>query len=119
MLMTPLYGEFKIMGGGNLSKYYVSTEDETGTWNNKIGFLGGIGLERAFSTNFIFEFDFLFFQKGSRVKYSDTEAKYSLNIVSIPVLLKNKFSYGSSPYILGGVEQLSRNTNAKPSKYYS
>jgi len=104
MVMTPLYAEFKVMAGGNLSKYSVSTEEETGSWKHKMGFLGGIGLERAFSPNFILEFDFLFFQKGSKVEYSDTKAKYSLNVVSIPVLLKNKFSYGSSPYVLGGVE---------------
>ncbi|MFB0564939.1 MAG: porin family protein [Candidatus Aminicenantaceae bacterium] len=104
MMIAPLYAEFKIIGGINHSKYNSSPNEENITWSNKFGFLGGIGLERGFTPNLIFEFDFLFFQKGGNARFSDSKMKYSLNVVSIPILVKNKFIYGTSPYILGGVE---------------
>lgn len=102
-----LYADFKIMGGVNLSKYIVSPKEEGVKWDYEWGFLGGIGLEKDFSDYLLLEVDFLFFQKGSKVEFADfpdLKEKYRINAFSIPVLLRRKFFYGSSPYVLGGVE---------------
>lgn len=107
MLVSNVYADFKIIGGLNLSKYNVLPKKENIDWDYKVGFLGGIGLERNFNQNLILEFDFLYFQKGSKIESKDPSEmrrKYNLKAFSIPVLLRFKFLDGSSPYILGGVE---------------
>lgn len=106
-LPSTLYADFKLMGGLNLSKYNISPEEEYVHWNFKRGFSAGFGLEKNLTHNIILEFNFLFFQKGSKVEYADIpdlSTHYSLNVFSIPVLLRSKFLYGSSPYVVGGVE---------------
>lgn len=109
VMNSGLFADFKIMGGLNLSKYNILWEDENTEWNYKMGFLVGIGLEKNLTHNVILEFDILFFKKGCSVEFSDfpdLKAKYDINAISIPFLLriKNMFSYGSSPYFLGGIE---------------
>ncbi len=105
--MSTLHADFKIFGGLNLSKYNVSPDDNNMNWNYKLGFLTGIGLEKKLSHNLLLEFDFLYFKKGSKVKPSDpsdAKRKYNLNALSIPILLRFKFSDGTSPYVFGGME---------------
>jgi len=104
---SALYADFKVMGGLNLSRYIITPEEDGVNWDYERGFLGGIGLERSLSHHILFEFDLLFFQKGSQVEFSDfpgVKQIYRLNVFSLPVLLRGKFLYASSPYVLGGVE---------------
>lgn len=107
LVSSPLYADFKVMGGMNFSKYGVSPEKEGIQWDYKFGFVGGIGFERNLSHLMLLELDVLYFQKGSSLESSDienSEAKYKLNVLSLPILLRSKFLYDSSPYIVGGVE---------------
>lgn len=106
-MVVHLHADFKIMGGVSFSKYIVSPKEDGVKWDYARGFLGGIGLERNFSDRLLLEFNFLFFQKGSKVEFAefpDLKEKYRINALSIPVLLRGKFFYGSSPYALGGIE---------------
>lgn len=106
-ISTFLHADFKIMGGLNLSKYSVSPNKENMSWNYKLGFLAGIGLEKKLNYKLLIEFDFLYFQKGSKVESSDlhdSKWKYNLKAISIPVLLRFKFMDRTSPYIFGGLE---------------
>jgi len=105
--VSTLYADFKIMGGVNLSRYIISPKEDGVKWGYEYGFSGGIGLEKKFNDRMLLEFNFLFFQKGSKVEFADfpdLEEKYRINAISIPVLLRRKLFYGSSPYALGGVE---------------
>ena len=112
--------EIKFMLGGNLSKYRISPEvyydsvlgdDYTYEISSKKGFLLGAGIEFNLARNISFEIDALYLQKGTEVhkSYSLLEIyvapqKYTLHVISIPVLLKIKFLRETSPYILGGHE---------------
>lgn len=106
-MSSPLYGDFKVMGGMSFSKYVVSPEKEGIQWDYKFGFLGGIGLEKNLSHFMLLEMDVLYFQKGSSSESSNSgnsEAKYKLDVLSLPLLLRGKFLYDSSPYVIGGIE---------------
>lgn len=105
--VSTLYADFKIMGGVNLSRYIISPKEDGVKWDYERGLLGGIGLEKKFTDRMLLEFNFLFFQKGSKVEFADfpdLKETYRIIAFSIPVLLRRKFFYGSSPYALGGVE---------------
>lgn len=107
MVVSTLYADFKILGGINFSKYNIFPEENNVKWNYKSGFLAGIGLEKNFTFRTLLEFDILYFQKGSKVEFADfpgLKEIYNLNVVSIPILLRSKFFFDSSPYVLGGIE---------------
>jgi hypothetical protein len=107
VVIFPLYADFKIMGGMNISWYDVSPESANIQWDYKRGFSAGIGLEKILNPFMLLELDILYFQKGSQAEYSDfqdSEAKYKLNVLSLPLLFRSKFLYNSSPYVVGGVE---------------
>ena len=107
LLVFPLYADFKVMGGMCISKYDVSPESANIQWDYKTGFSGGIGLERNLNPYMFLELDILYFQKGSQLEssdFADSETKYLLNVISLPILFRNKFLYDSSPYVVGGVE---------------
>jgi len=112
--------EIKFMVGGSLSKYDIWPEvyfdsDRGDEYryeiSSKTGFLLGTGIEFTLARNISFEIDVLYLQKGTEVHkvYSQIEIfvvpqKYTLQVISIPILLKIKFLRGTSPYILGGHE---------------
>lgn len=107
VIICPLHADFKIMGGINFSNYNVLPKEANTYWNYKMGFLGGIGFEKNITDKMHMEFDILFFQKGSNAEFSelpDIKWKYRLNVISFPLLLRNKFLDESSPYIVGGAE---------------
>ena len=112
--------EFKFLGGNNFSQYtfvpetyygfdwYTGVEFRTKS-NLKKGFLVGGGIEFFFTRNIGVEIDLLYFQKGSNsevfrqgIPYIKNE--HSLEVFSVPLLLKVKLRPDSSPYILGGFE---------------
>lgn len=100
---THAYG-FKFMAGGHLSKYAVEPEGAGVEWKNKMGFLVGGGIE-LFSVPYIsLEIEGLYFRKGSKVEVIGVEGDYTLDVISIPALIKVKIMPGPSPYILGGGE---------------
>ena len=102
LLIGPsLYGDFKILGGLNLSNY---SGNENTIWTYKMGFQGGLGIEIDMTYRTLFEVDILFFKKGSRTGPSIREERHVLNTVSFPVLLRSKLFHGTSPYVVGGVE---------------
>lgn len=101
LFRSSLYGDFKILGGLNLSNY---TGNENTIWTYKMGFQGGIGIELDMTYRTLFEVDILFFKKGSRTGPSIREERHVLNTMSIPVLLRSKLFHGTSPYVVGGVE---------------
>ncbi|NQT81269.1 MAG: porin family protein [Candidatus Aminicenantes bacterium] len=106
VITSPLYADFKVMGGINLSKYNNHELNDFQS-SHKLGFLGGIGFEKKITQNMLLEFDLLYFQKGSKAESNDSpylKSTYNLNVTSIPVLLRYQFLYGSSPYILAGLE---------------
>ncbi len=98
---SSLYGDFKILGGLNLSNY---TGNENTIWTYKMGFQGGIGIELDMTYRTLFEVDILFFKKGSRTGPSIREERHVLNTMSIPILLRSKLFLRTSPYVVGGVE---------------
>ncbi|NQT80045.1 MAG: PorT family protein [Candidatus Aminicenantes bacterium] len=121
MLISAVYAqEIKFMLGGNLSKYRISPavyyhsvlgDGYTYEISSKKGFLLGVGIEFNLGRNISFEIDALYLQKCTKahLSYSRLEIyvapkKYTLHVISIPVLLKIKFLQGTSPYILGGHE---------------
>lgn len=106
MISSCLYADFKIMGGLNLSRY-KNTTGSNFQHSYKMGFLVGVGFEKKITQKILLEFDLLYFQKGSKTESNDfpySKSKYNLNVISIPVLLRNQFLYGSSPYVLAGLE---------------
>ena len=120
IFVSRLYAhEIKFMLGGNFSKYVISPEvyydsfwnDYTYEISSKKGFLLGAGIEFNLARNISFEIDALYLQKGTKAhkSYSLLEIyvaprKYTLHVISIPLLLNIKFLSGSSPYVLGGGE---------------
>lgn len=107
MMVSALYADFKILGGINFSKYNIFPEENNVKWNYKRGFLAGIGLEKNFTFRTLLEFDILYFQKGGTVKFAEfpgLKEIYNLDVISIPILIRSKFLFDSSPYVLGGVE---------------
>jgi len=105
LLVSVTYAHgFKFMGGLNLSKYAVEPEVSGIEWKNKTGFLAGAGIDISLVPNIAIEIDALYFQKGSKVEVLGVEKDYTLNVISIPALLRIKFLPGPSPYILGGGE---------------
>ncbi len=101
LFRSSLYGDFKILGGLNLSNY---TGSENTIWTYKMGFQGGIGIELDMTYRTLFEVDILFFKKGSRTGPSIREERHVLNTMSIPILLRSKLFLRTSPYVVGGVE---------------
>jgi hypothetical protein len=101
LIGSSLYGDFKILGGLNLSNY---SGNENIIWTYKMGLQGGLGIELDMTYRTLFEVDILFFKKGSRTGPSITEERHVLNTVSFPVLLRSKLFHGTSPYVVGGVE---------------
>jgi len=100
---THAYG-FKFMAGGHLSKYAVEPEGAGVEWKNKMGFLVGGGIE-LFSVPYIsLEIEGLYFRKGSKVEIIGVEGDYTLDVISIPALIKVKIMPGPSPYVLAGGE---------------
>ncbi len=102
-------GGFKIMGG--LSMANVAFEDDgdvTDKPTYKMGFIAGVGYEHGFSPNLFVEVDALYHQKGFKFedKGTDYETKLVLktDVLSVPILVKYKFSEGTSPYVAGGFE---------------
>ena len=103
-----LWADFKIMAGVDLAKYHVVPRESNINWQYKLGFLGGIGLGKNLTDKMLLELNILFFQKGSTARQSlveigDVTWKYRLNVISLPLLLRNKLKEGSSPYFVGGI----------------
>ncbi|MBS3819485.1 PorT family protein [bacterium] len=101
-----LRGDFKIMGGFNLSRYHTTPEENL-SWEPLWGLAGGFGLEKGLTDFTLLEFNFMFIQKGTSLKVtgaSNSSAKYRLNTLSVPVLLRQKFLYSSGPYVTAGLE---------------
>jgi len=100
---THAYG-FKFMAGGHLSKYAVEPEGAGIEWKNKMGFLVGGGIELFSVPHISLEIEGLYFRKGSKVEIIGVEGDYTLDVISIPALVKVKILPGPSPYVLGGGE---------------
>jgi opacity protein-like surface antigen len=100
---THAYG-FKLIVGGHLSKYAVEPEGAGVEWKNKMGFLVGGGIELFSVPHISLEIEGLYFRKGSKVEVIGVEGDYTLDVISIPALIKVKIMPGPSPYVLGGGE---------------
>lgn len=112
--------DIKFMLGGSLSKYKIWPEtyfdsdrgdDYSYEISTKKGFLLGAGIEFNLARYISLEVDALYLQMGTEAQrfYSLLEIyvapqKYTLHVITIPILLRIKFLRGSSPYILGGHE---------------
>ncbi|MFQ5722409.1 MAG: porin family protein [Candidatus Aminicenantales bacterium] len=104
-----LWADFKIMTGFDLSKYQVMPRGSNIHWKHKLGFLGGIGLEKNITEKILLELNIIFCQKGTIASQNLAEIgevnwKYRLNVVSLPLLLRSQFKEASSPYLVGGFE---------------
>lgn len=100
---THAYG-FKVMAGGHLSKYAVEPAVAGIEWKNKTGFLLGAGIELFSVPHISLEIEGLYFRKGSKAEVIGVEGDYTLDVISVPALVKVKFLPGPSPYVLGGGE---------------
>jgi len=100
---THAYG-FKVMGGGHLSKYVAEPEVAGIELKNKTGFLIGAGIELFSVPHISLEVEGLYFRKGSKVDIGGVEADYTLDVISVPALVKVKILPGPSPYVFGGGE---------------
>lgn len=112
--------EIKLLGGNNFSRYTFSPETYMGfDWDHGVefrirsnlnkGFLVGLGVEFSLNKYLGVEMDILYSQKGChsqvfRVDIPEQTTHYSLNTVSLPLLLKIKLRPASSPYVLTGWE---------------
>lgn len=112
--------EIKLLGGNNFSRYTFSPETYMGIdWdqgiefrirsNLKKGFLAGLGVEFSLNKYLGVEMDILYSQKGChsqvfRVDIPEQTKHYSLDTISLPLLIKIKLRPASSPYILTGCE---------------
>jgi len=112
--------QIKLLGGNNFSRYafspdtYMGIDWDTGIEfriksNLKNGLLIGLGLEFSLNKYLGFEMDILYSQKGChsqvfRADIPDRTTDYSLNAISLPLLLKIKLKPVSSPYVLCGLE---------------
>jgi hypothetical protein len=100
---THAYG-FKVMAGGHMAKYAVEPEVAGVEWKNKIGFLFGGGTELFSVPHISLEIEALYARKGCKVDVGGVEGDYTLDVISVPALVKVKFLPGPSPYVLGGGE---------------
>jgi len=100
---THAYG-FKFMVGGHLAKYAVGPEGAGVEWKNKTGFIVGGGIELFSVPHISLEIEGLYFRKGSKVEIIGVEGDYTLDVISIPALVKIKILPGPSPYVLAGGE---------------
>jgi opacity protein-like surface antigen len=100
---THAYG-FKVMVGGHLSKYALEPAGAGIEWKNKTGFLIGGGIELFSVPHISLEIEGLYFRKGSKVDIIGVEGDYTLDVISVPALVKVKILPGPSPYVLGGGE---------------
>jgi hypothetical protein len=104
--------ELKLFGGANFSKYtekyvppWVMSADYNPFHDSKMGFLAGGGIELVINKNIAFEMDALFVQKGSNFSYLNNEKfKYSLNVLSFPIILKLYLIPNFPFYLLEGYE---------------
>jgi len=106
--------EFKFIGGVNTSEYItgnpiylVHSTDSYNKWEYKSGFLIGAGVEFSLIKKISIEIDVLYFQRGSKLKLIDVpnwESKYSMDMISFPILIKIKPFPRPAPYILAGGE---------------
>lgn len=107
-LALSLYGDaFKLMGGFNLSRYNVSTEEENLEWKYKMGFWVGGGFQFDLTEQLALEFDLLLLPKGSKVEFPDlpdAKSNYNLRSISFPIIALFKFKRDLHLYILGGGE---------------
>lgn len=87
-------------GGMNLSWF----EEVDADWAPGFGVAGGFGIEFDLTYRTLLEIDLLYFQKGGFLEFTDLKEKHILQTVSVPVLMRGKFFYGSSPFLVGGVE---------------
>jgi hypothetical protein len=109
--------EVKLLGGASLSSYSICPK-EIGDWYSgylryqtayRSGFLAGAGLEWPLVKKVRLEIDLLYFQKGGQITstgYSEEQWKYdyTLDVISLPVLVKIKPLPRSSPYLVHGGE---------------
>ncbi|MFC2157953.1 outer membrane beta-barrel protein [Acidobacteriota bacterium] len=100
-LNLPLYADFKLLFGLNLSNFRGTEETQ---WNFKMGFQGGIGIEFDLSNKMLVEFNVMYMKKGSVDRSTSPYQKYALNVISVPVLIRVKLFNGSSPYAVTGIE---------------
>ena len=108
--------DFKFIGGINYSSYSIRPEIYIDPFtrfefnyekSDTRGFCFGAGFEFSVSKNISIEIDELYLQKGCDIKFReapDVKWNYTLNIFSIPVLLKIKPLSKPKVYILGGPE---------------
>jgi opacity protein-like surface antigen len=112
--------KIKLLGGNNFSRYTFSPDTYMGIdWdegvefrirsNLKKGLLVGLGVEFSLNKYLGVEIDILYSQKGChsrvfRVDIPERTTDYSLNAISLPLLLKIKLKPVSSPYFLCGCE---------------
>jgi opacity protein-like surface antigen len=106
-------GGFKLIGGvdsANITYSPIEEFDLDQYKKSKLGVFGGIGFETGSMIGL--EVNALFMQKGVKFNGRLQESGYdvtfdattSINVISIPVMLKVRFMPGSTPYVLGGVE---------------
>ena len=100
-MSIPIIADFKFLAGSNLSNFRVSNDEE---WTPRMGFQGGVGFEFDLSFKTLLEFNVLFMQKNYLNESEDISGQYVLNAISVPVLLRNKLFYHTSPYLVGGIE---------------
>jgi len=101
VMSLPLFADFKVLAGLNISNYRVSDDIE---WRPKPGFQGGIGIEFDLSYRTLVEFNVLIMQKNYMNKSDNAAGKYSLTSLSVPILIRRTFFDHTSPYIVGGIE---------------
>jgi opacity protein-like surface antigen len=101
--VTHAYG-FKLMVGGNLTKYAVMPEVVGEELNYKMGFLVGGGIELFSVPNISLDVDGFYSRKGTKIKVGAVENEFVLDVISITPVVRVKFLPGPSPYVLGGGE---------------
>jgi hypothetical protein len=115
MLLVVLLGrmamanEVKFLIGMNSSKYLFSSEISSLNHQQKTGLATGMGWAMNFKTNFEFEINLLYSQKGAKVELpfgtdKSVSGIYKNSSISLPLLLKYQLNDKASPYAAMGPE---------------
>ncbi|MBN2409210.1 MAG: PorT family protein [Candidatus Aminicenantes bacterium] len=124
--------EVKLLGGAGLSSYSICPRGVRNWYSPYLefqtayrpGFLVGAGLECSLAKRVGLEIDILYFQKGSKLSATRLldepawESEYTLNVISLPILVKLKALPGSSPYLVHGGELSYVIAHRSASTYY-
>lgn len=92
-----------LKAGVNLANVFLEAGGASVSFENNLGIVGGLVLERAIGNKSALQAEILFTQKGFKTSIID-DLSLTINYIDVPLLYKMKFGNGSTRFFaLGGV----------------